>query len=896
MEDLTRRGFLGAAAGAVCVSAGVVGLASAQEAAAGGQGAQAADGAANGAADADSASSSASGSASGAVEKTYGAMLNPQADEAELDAGGEADYSALFTPLTIGGHTMKNRIMKSAAGSETQHSTDWPSDTSLRYYEQFAKGGVGAICFESSNVFPSSGDASAAIPGAEGAEAPAGMVSLDISTDDGIAAHKAIADDMHQYGTVVIGQLYDMMMSTGASSSFAPSSTLETSFSNGHMQTTEEVQTEIGLFVDAIERYYKAGFDGVELNASCNHYFSTYLSRYVNRERTDQYSGETLENRARVLTEIISGARERIGTDDFIIQVLYSGIEGSVDELGADEGFTTVEEACELAKLFEAAGASCLHIRSEAYGHHCAGFMPDVEHLHEHGETGYGTTIDYARHFGGNLHGDTDGYGALIDVAARIKQCVSIPVGCVGAMDARMAPEVVNGAIRDGKIDYILATRSLMADPELPNKLAEGRRDECAPCTHCMTCFVAPFDFGTPMYCRVNPSITRAYTDEMPEGYDPLPAAEPLKVAVIGGGVAGMEAARVCAMRGHSVKLYERRDRLGGDMALVASIKGPHEKIMAHEQWLENQLDLYGVEVALNSEVTSDDVAGLGADAFIVATGCAAADAADDADAADVLADAATLDDLRAAEQAGSSFEFGEDVAIVGAKFRACELAISLLKQGKRVTLLNEGTQDDLFMGAATWPRLMGKRWMEAHGLVAYHGCKIVAAGEETVTVETSYGVTVDVLCDTLVNLEPCQPQRELFEAASGVCALTFAVGDCYSPGTMANATARANVVARNVEVAPATTDTSDMRGEVFSATASGIGDVTVWISVENGAIVEARVDTSNETAGIGRDLGDGFAEQIAATGAVEAVSGASVTSAAVQAALADCLEQAGLA
>lgn len=813
--------------------------------------------------------------------------------------------------------------MKSAAGSETQADPDWPSDSALRYYEQFAAGGVGMIDYESSNIFPTSmgagipgamGDAAGAeggIPGAEGdaaaadsgisgaaagaPEVPGGMVSLDMSTDGGIAAHQAIADDLHQFGTVVISQVYDMAMATGASSSHVFASDLETSFSNGHMQTTEEVQTEIRQFIDAIERYYKAGFDGVEINASCNHYFSTYLSRYINNERDDQYSGASIENRARVLTEIISGARERIQDDGFIIQVLYSGVEECIDELGADNGCTTVEEACEFARLFEAAGASSLHIRSEAYGHHCAGFMPDVLHINEHGDTGYGSVIDYSKHFCGAIDGSHDGYGGLIEVAAKIKSCVSIPVGVVGSMDPRMAPDLIDGAIRDGKIDFILVTRSLMADPQMPNKLRDGRRDECAPCAHCMTCFVAPYDFGTPMYCRVNPAITRAYTEDMPEGYDPLPADEPKNVMVVGGGPAGMEAARIAAQRGHTVALYEKNEQLGGLLDLLQSIKGPHEKITAHKDWLINQLAVNGVTVNTGQEVTADLVVAEAPDVVIVATGGAC-----------VLpevpgienANPLTFEALQNAFVAGEDVEVGERVVIVGARFQACTLALDLVRQGKTVTMLNRGPQDEYFMNAPTWPRMMGKKWLLSKGMRLFSNCAIQQVEANSVTFQTEYGTTNTVEFDTLIAAEPMVEDRALFDAVSEICAETYAVGDCYSPNTIANATARANIMARRVgSGAVEGQQAVELEGDaVYTATAVGMGDVTVSVGVSGGAVVSASVDTSNETQGIGRDLGEGFVQQIVEKGSIDAVSGATITSTAVQEALADCLAQAGIA
>ena len=445
---------------------------------------------------------------------TYGAYLNPQDPSGFADSG---DLSHLFSPLKIGHVTLKNRIVKSAAGSEMQDNTVWPSDAALAYYGQFCDGGVGMVCYEASTVVPlptgamggipgmptdgapagmpadaagmpgmpadASGDMPAGMPGMpEGGDGvsptPAGVNSLDITTDEGIPAHKAIADYMHAKGTPLIGQLYDMLMAGGASSTAVHEFEMETSFASGKMQTTEEVQAEIQCFIDAAERYYKAGYDGVEINCSCSHYFSTFLSRFANNERTDQYSGETIENRARIVTEVIEGIRARVGSD-FIIQVLYSGAEENVAHLGHNDACTTVEEACEFAKLFEKAGASCLHIRSQAYGHHCAGFMPDVLHIQEHGHTGYGTIMDYGKHFAG-VQGQYDGFGALIEVAARIKSCVSIPVGAVGAMDPRVTPDLIDRAIADGKMDYILVTRPLMADPQYCNKLQAGQKEDIA--------------------------------------------------------------------------------------------------------------------------------------------------------------------------------------------------------------------------------------------------------------------------------------------------------------------------------------------------------------------------------------------------------------------------------
>lgn len=831
------------------------------------------------------------------TDHTYGSFLNPQ-EEFTQNSG---DYSAIFSPLKIGGVTLKNRLVKSSAGSEMQKDDFWPSDTALEYYGAFARGGIGMACFEASNVIPKPPMGMPGMPGIPGAPEggmPEGVASvagiptdlgfemhqLDISTDEGIAAHKAIADYMHANDTPVIAQVLDMMMMTGGGSSMAKAEKLETSMNPGILQTTEGVHQQQQAFIQAAIRYWKAGFDGIEINCSCNHYFSTFLSRYANHERTDEYSGETIENRCRIVTEIIEAVRKEVG-NDFIIQVLYSGIEENVATLGDNSLCITTDEACEMAKLFEKAGASSLHIRSQAYGHHCAGFMPDVFHMFEHGDTGYGTTIDYNRHFDGLLDGKHEGYGALIDVAAKIKKAVSIPVGAVGAMDPRVSPDLINNAIRDGKIDFILMTRPLMADMALPNKIKEGRIDEVAPCTRCMTCFVAPFGFGIPMYCRVNPALTRAFTPDMPEGYDPLPTDDPKNIVVIGGGPAGMEAARIAAQRGHKVSLYEKSDVLGGRLDAVQKIKGPHERIEDYRKYLVRQLEVNGVQVHLGSEMNAQAIADLKPDAVIVAVGGIEKVGYDGA---------VTLEDLCREAVSTGTIETGDRVVILGGQFQACEVAVNLVKQGKKVTILNPGAEGELYLNGAVWPKLMGSDWLRARGVKIYHGVKDPQVSGMGVTFGTNYNTTVTVEADTVIQATPFDTNRELFDSLIGICPEVYAVGDCYSPNTIANATARANIIARRVGNAAETAQAA-LKENQYTATATGIGDVRVTITVEDGRIVDAIVDTSNETAGIGRDLGDQFAKQIVEGGPLDAVSGATVTSDAISRALAACKELAGI-
>lgn len=814
-----------------------------------------------------------SGSAADSGTVLLGDILNPQEDL----SGGSLDFSAIFEPLTIGKCTLKNRLVKSCAGSEMQHSTAELSDTNIAYYERFCQGGIGMICYEPSNIIP--------IPGLELPDM--GSAQMELYSDEHIAAHAGLPEMTHSYGVPVIAQMLDMMMFNGGAAPNPGNTKLENGCGTPVAQTTEQIHEEQQKFVDAAERYFKAGFDGVEINASCNHYFSTFLSRFQNIGRTDEYSGETLENRCRIVTEIIEGIRDRLG-EDFIIQVLYSAIEGNIAELGNDEMCISIEEGVEMGRLFEKAGASCLHIRSQLYGVHPAGFMPDILHYNEHGDTGYASVADYNKHFDGVIDGSHEGYGALIEAAARVKRAVSIPVGTVGAMDPRVAPELFNNAIRDGKIDYILMTRPLMADFHYPEKLQAGKLDEIAPCVRCMTCFSAVVAMGTPMYCRVNPALTRAFTSDMPEGYDPVPAGDKKKVIVIGGGPAGMEAARIAAERGHAVTLYERENELGGLMNLTAVVKGPHERIADHKKYLIRQMELQGVDVVTGREVDADFIRQEAPDAVVVAVG------GQPEEPLTASQKAVALHDLFEYGTNGEPLPLGERVVICGAELQGGDLAKYLVKEGKTVFLLNSGSADQILMGAPGWPKRFGQEWLKGKGVRIYNNMEIEKLEESSVTIRTSYGTEVTIEFDSFVDARPLKPDRTLFEAVRSVVPEAYAVGDCYSPGTIANATARANMIARQIggEIVQGSQALAENQ---YSATAVGIGDVTVTITVENKKIVSANVDTSNETAGIGRELGEQFAREIMEKGDVDAVASATITSGAVREALAECKKQAGI-
>ncbi len=442
------------------------------------------------------------------------------------------DYAALFQPLTIGGFTAPNRIAKSAAGSETLFgNNEEVAEAGATYYENMARGGVGMIWVESGDPTPDH----------------SGMEKA-IGRPEDIEYWRPFVERMHQYDCFVGMQITGNY--TNFSSSKMDYSDYDMNNASNTPMTTDQVKTYIANWVQGAANLQQMGFDGVELNASCSHTLDSFLSRFWNVDRDDEYDGSSLENRARIVTEMISGIREKCGPD-FVVQVLYSPIEENIKSLGDNADCMKMEEGIALAKLFEAAGASSLQVRSTLFGSHAAGFMVDLLHVPVHGHTAFGTVADFDTHMDGMWNGQWDGAASLLRVAAEIKKNVGIPVGVVGCMDPRLAPDVIDGAIADGDIDFVCMTRPLLADPALPNKLKEGRRDEVAPCAHCVTCFTGGKDMTSPVLCRVNATITRAFDEEMPEGTELLPAPEPCEVMVVGAGPAGRGRPHRCPARAH---------------------------------------------------------------------------------------------------------------------------------------------------------------------------------------------------------------------------------------------------------------------------------------------------------------------------------------------------------
>lgn len=492
--------------------------------------------------------------------------------------------------------------------------------------------------------------------------------------------------------------------------------------------TKEDIERLVEAFGEGARRIKEAGFDLVEILGGHGYGICQWLSPLTNH-RTDEYGG-SVEDRARFACEIISSVRERVGPD-LPISFRVSGSEFI-------EGGLTIDDIVRMAPLFVKAGANALHITAGAI------------------ESTNWTNPSY-------LFADAP----LVPLAEAVKKAVDVPVIAVGKIGDPFLAEKI---LEEGKADFIAMGRALMADPQLPNKAREGRFDEIRRCIYCNNCWDVLWrqrilKHGITFSCTVNPALFRE------EEFKIEPTASPKRVMVIGGGLAGMEAAITLAERGHQVSLYEKSDKLGGQWNIAAMAEGKDIYNTVTQRMLRD-LDRTGVEVILNREVTAELVRELKPDVAIVATGATprvldvpGADGPNVVLAVDVVAGKAKVSDT---------------VVVVGGRYLGMETALLLAKQGKRVSLVTE--------------RELGRngRWVERnvkitlkdrlieHGVYIHPFSPVREIRDNGVMVAQVRELTF-LKADTVVLAVGMIPENKLIEELKDIVEV-HAIGDCIEP------------------------------------------------------------------------------------------------------------------
>jgi 2,4-dienoyl-CoA reductase-like NADH-dependent reductase (Old Yellow Enzyme family)/thioredoxin reductase len=483
-------------------------------------------------------------------------------------------FESLFSKGKIGTMETKNRIVFTSMGNALANTDGTVSEKDIYFYGARAKGGVGVVFTECSVV--------------DGERGKGNNKQICVYDDKFIPGLKALADEIHKYDSKIVVQIYHpgrqgITFINGNLPMLAPSEVeCKAVHQPTEAMTIEQIEDMVDKFVNAAVRLKKAGIDGVELHGAHGYLINQFLSPYTNK-RTDKYGG-SLENRMRFLEEIIIGIREKCGKDYPLIVRL------SVDEflgyVGLPEKGLHIEESVKIAKRLEELGVDALDISCGIYETMNVAWEPSSFEQ-----------------------------GWKIHLPETIKKAVNIPV--IGVAVIR-DPEYADQMIKEGKIDFAGSARQHYADPEWSNKAKEGKVNEirkCISCLHCMETLMKADLSDIPCQCGINIQSGREY-----EYNDFKEDGEGKVVAIIGAGPAGLEAARVLAIRKYKPVIFEKSDKLGGQLEL-ANKPPKKEKINWLIDYLKYQIEKAEVEIRYNTVPTIESLKELNPYAVFIAQG-----------------------------------------------------------------------------------------------------------------------------------------------------------------------------------------------------------------------------------------------------------------------------------
>ncbi|MGQ9497439.1 MAG: oxidoreductase [Desulfotomaculales bacterium] len=643
-------------------------------------------------------------------------------------------FIKLFEPVQIGAMQLKNRIVKPPM--VTNYATDDGAVTERlkAYHAARARGGVGLIIVEAAYVHP----------GGRGFSR-----ELGIYADDLIPGLRTLADAVHAHGAKIAIQLYHGGRQTSSkvtgSPIVAPSPIPWAEDQEVPRElTVEGIRALVDAFGEAARRAKEAGFNAVEVHGAHGYLINEFLSPLSNR-RTDAYGG-TLENRMRFPLEVVAKVREKVGPD---FPVIY--------RLSAVEfvpGGLTMEETAVFAQRLVEAGVNAIHVSAGIYAS-SAMIIPPMA-------VPRGCHVQYA-------------------AAIREATGARVPVIAVGRIkDPAMAERI----LQEGKADLVAMGRALLADPDLPRKAAEGRPDDIRKCIACNQGCIDRLFKDLDITCLCN-----ALCGHEAEYDFPAPAAEKKTVLVVGGGPAGLEAARVAALRGHRVILYEAGEALGGQLRLAG--KPPHKEDMQDlESFLTTQVAKLGVVVELGRGADAGTVKAVKPNVIVVATGAIPAmPAIPGIEMNHVVPAWDVLDDKVAV---------GQKVLIIGGGLVGCETAEFLADRGKDVTVVEMMPDVATDVGPLTRAPLLER--LDRKKVRLLTGARVQTIEADGVLVEREGRVEKLGDIDNVVIAVGATPNLEFVRSLGETGGTAFyTVGDCAKPRRIIDAIHEAFRVASQI-------------------------------------------------------------------------------------------------
>ena len=633
------------------------------------------------------------------------------------------EFTKLFEQGKIGTMTLKNRGIMMPMATDMADRNGIVTQRQIRYYQERAKGGVAMIINEYTGV-----DDVDSIPS---------IHNLRIAQDYHISELEQLTDAVHLYGCKIIAQIHH----GGATSNpnftgrdnLAPSAVpIAAGRPVPKEMTLDDIHRVQQKFIDAAVRCKKAGYDGVELHGAHGYLIAQFFSKYYNR-RTDDYGG-SVENRCRFITEIITGIREKLGNYPILVRMCG-------DEMTPVEGFLSLEEGLEIAKHLEQFGIDAINISNGS-----------------------------ARNGDANCEPFSYQPGWKKHVAKAYKQALHIPVIATNTIKD---PAFAEQMLEEGICDFVGLGRSQLADPYFMKKAKQGKAEEIRGCIGCLYCRERVLGQGLPIRCALNARTAREieFDDLKLDGNGET-------VAVIGGGPAGMEAARVLAMRKFHVVLLEKQSVLGGTLN-VADKPPFKDKLTKLVHSMTAQLNSLGVEIRLNTEATVELVQALNPVGIIVA--CGAHPVVPNLPGVD-------LPHVMTAESVilGEATPTGK-VAVIGSGLTGLETAEILLAKGMDVSIVEMAGEIGPGIFAAIKNDEMSRVLPHNPGLYAGH--QLLSIQKDAVTLKKlDDNSEVTVPADSVVLALGVRPLSDVAQAFQAAFEQTMVVGDASKGGRIADA------------------------------------------------------------------------------------------------------------
>lgn len=634
-----------------------------------------------------------------------------------------ADLRTYFEAGSIGGMELPNRIVMSPMGNGYTEPDGRFSRRDIDYFTERAKGGAGLI-----------------ITGATKIEKNLEYCPVTklptADTDVNIAAMHDLTSAVHDYGTKigvqltaglgrqapVIGSATPLISASEIPAAADPSVTCRS-------LSVDEIKILVEAFGSAAQRAKEGGFDLVEIHGHVGYLVDQFMRATWNK-RTDEYGG-SFENRMRFAVELIQKIREKVGPG-FPISFRLA-----VD-LGIP-GARSIEESQEIARALETAGVDAIHAD--------AGCFESLE------------LIFPTVHMGD---------ACLAYTARAIKEVVDIPVIAVG----NMTPDTGAEILASGQADFIAFGRQMLADPELPVKVKKGQLEEIRPCIRCNEKCLGHAFLNLPISCAVNPLTGK-------EKYYELKKADTLKkVLVIGGGPAGMEAARVARIKGHEVVLLEKSDTLGGQLRAAES-SGFKKELHELVGWYKRQMEKTGVEVRMNETATLDKVKQINPDAVILAVGAVPSKPGIPGIDGDNVIEVTDF-------YIHGKPVAGDRIVVAGGGLSGCDAALDLANSGKQVTLVEMLPELAIGMNFVSRISLLGR--LAKAGVIMKTEHTIKEFRNDGLTALDTQGNEHFFPADSIILAMGLESDQTLSDQLQASVEELYEIGDCVNPGNAGNA------------------------------------------------------------------------------------------------------------